>query len=643
MDTARTIEPTGDFLGKLTNLPEISAAGFKVKKGSAFSVDMHDGISPGTLEKSFKGVLIHTAQMELPDVLSRRSEDDKPNELAVKDFYIGTSIRQGGSGSVAFGGEVSYTGTLFEIGYAGYNLSAQDITLVFENNALTEGKISGEIDLPLPMAGKLQLEISKAGDTWSAKPETKEPITIPRLGTTFTLKDGTGITWDEAKKIGTLRLNAMAVSKDYGEIRIDGFEINSEGLVKAENISIEQSIEFSGGFKMNLESLSFLREADGKEYRLELNGGLAFPTIGIEDITGKLILSPGPSLGVEIADATIEFDKDPVEFKGKFSFSGREFKGQFDIGIKKVIPNGLSGLLIIGNTEDAANTTYNYWYAELKAGVIIPLGQTGTAILEIGGGVGHNYNPPVGNTPGSPTNTDQFSFKAIVGAGNYPGNGNLFAGRLEMVLAAPVFTMYGKVWILDSEENIYGDGTLNLNWETPSVSGDLGMFIGLADADADIFMFKGKIIFMYSPTQTFIRSEEISGSVLKKIKGEGHFDITKEYVTMGGSLSYSFDDGYGFAGILKALIDIDVAANGDFRYDVTPQRVRIRDTYFRGSCDIDLETPFGDADILSGAFGLELDLLADPNTVEVSGSGFFEYDVFIYSGRSDFEVGYKSP
>ncbi|MCP4120715.1 MAG: hypothetical protein GY751_03060 [Bacteroidetes bacterium] len=637
------IEPTGDFLGKLTNLPELEAGGFKLKQGSAFSIDMHDGISPGPLEKSFKGVLIHTAQMELPDVLSRRSQDDKPSELGVKDFYVGTSIRQGGGGSVAFGGEVSYSGTLFEIGYAGYNLSASDISLTFENNALTEGKITGEMDLPLPMAGKVQLEISKSGDLWSAKPETKNPVAIPRLGTTMTLLEGTGITWDQAKKLGTMRINAMALSKDYGEVRVDGFEINSAGLVKAENISVEKSIEFKGGFKMNLSSLSFLREPEGGEYRMELNGGMAFPAIGIEDITGKLLLTPGPSLAVEIADATIEFDKDPVTFTGKFSFSGREFKGQFDIGIKKVVPNGLSGLLIIGNTEDAGNTTYNYWYAELKAGTIIPLGQTGTAILEIGGGVGYNYNPPVGNAPGSPTNTDLFSFKAIVGAGNYPGNGNLFAGRLEMVLAAPVFTLYGKVWILDSEENIYGDGTLNLNWETPSVSGDLGMFIGLADAEGDIFMFKGKVVFMYSPSETYIKSEEIKGSVMKKIKGEGSFDITKEKVVMNGNLSYSYDDGIGIGGILKALIDVDVAANGNFKYETTPQRVTVNDTYFRGSWDVDLETPLGTADITSGSFGIELDLVADPNSINVSGSGFFEYDVWFYAGSLEFEVGYSAP
>lgn len=637
------LEPTGDFIGTLSNLPELSLSDFKLKQGSAFSIDMHEGQSPGLMEKSFKGVLIHTAQMELPELLSRRIEGEKPSELAVKDFYIGTSIRQGEAGSISFGGEVSYSGALFEIGYAGFDLSASDITLVFDNNELTEGNITGAVNLPSPMAGKIKLEIAKAGTTWAATPETEEPVALPRLGTTLSLLTGTGITYDTEKQLGTLTINAYANSKDYGKIEIKDFQMNNLGKIEGTVTVEEATIEYKGGFRMTLRSLAFNVEPGGEEYKMELGGAMAFPTIGIEDLTGKLILSPGPSLDVELESATIEFDKNPVTFKGELSFTAREFKGEFDIGIKKVIPNGLSGLLIIGNTEDVSNATYNYWYAELSAGAIIPLGQTGTAILEIGGGVGYNYNPPVGGAPGSPSNTESFSFKAIVGAGNFPGNGNLFAGRLEMVLAAPVFTMYGKVWVLDSEKNIYGDGTLKLNWDAPSVSGDVGMFIGLPDAEGDAFMFRGKIIFMYSSTETYIRSQEISGSAFKYINGEGHFDINSEFVEFGGKLDYSFNEGIGFSGILKALIAIDVGVRGNFKYENTPQRLTIDDTYFKGSWDVDLETPLGTADVTSGGFEIRLDVVADPQHVEVNGTGRFDYDVFIYAGSLDFEVGYRSP
>lgn len=627
VDFYAEMESTGDFIGRIDNFPALTIGGFKLKEGTSFTIDMHTGKSPSPKAGGFKGVFIHSAKLELPDIFKAK-DATQPSQLEVKDLYVGSG---------GFGGIISFSGSLFNIGYAGYALEADSIGLEFENSSLKAGGFSGQLIFPSPMEGKVRATIRLSGEEWRADLSTENPVAIPRLGTTFTLLAGTGITYNVAEQVGTLRLNAHIESKDYDPITISGFEINSKGEIKADNIQINRDIKFGTGFKIHVASLSFV--AMNNEYGLTLTGGLSFEKIGIDQLEGSVTVKPGPELTVTLTGGQISFERDPVTFNGGFSFTGREFKGNFSIGIKKLLPNGISGLLIVGNMEDQANVTFNYWYVELTVGVAIPLGQTGLSLLALGGGVGYNYNPPIGNQPGSPTHNDAFSFKAIVGIGNTP-RGEVFNSRMEMVLVPGKFSLYGKIWVLDQEESIYGEGQLNLMWAPrEQMDGYVRMFVGLGDAEGKVFSFDGKINFMYSSTQKYIKSEQIRGSFLQAVQAEAAIDITGDYTKMDGRVWYNLNKTYSL-GIVSAIVVLNVEATGKFSYTNATSKLYAGMT-FHGDWDVDLDTPLGVADILSGAVDLSLQLRAESTYVEMKGSASISYDVWVYSGSKSIDVGYR--
>lgn len=621
------MESTGDFIGRIDSFPSLSMGGFKLKEGTSFTIDMHTGKSPSPKAGGFKGIFIHSAKLELPEMFNAK-DATRPSQLEVKDLYVGSG---------GFGGIVSFTGSIFSIGYAGYALEADSIGLEFDNSSLKAGGFRGQLVFPSPMEGKVQATIRLSGEEWRADISTQNPVAIPRLGTTFTLLSGTGITYNTAQKLGTLRLNAHIESKDYEPITISGFEINSKGEIKADNIQINRSITFGSGFKIHVASLSF--KAMESEYGLTLTGGLSFERIGIDQLDGSVTIKPGPELTVTLTGGQISFERDPVSFVGGFSFTGREFKGNFSIGIKKLLPNGMSGLLVVGNMEDQNDVTFNYWYVELTVGLAIPLGQTGLSLLALGGGVGYNYNPPIGSQPGSPSHSDAFSFKAIVGIGNTP-RGEVFNSRMEMVLVPGKFSLYGKVWALSQEESIYGEGQLNLMWEpVDQLDGFLRMFVGIGDAEGKIFSFDGKINFLYSASSKYIRSEQIRGSFLQAIQAEANIDITGDYTKMNGRVWYNLNKTYDL-GIVSAIVVLNVEASGLFEYTNATSRLYAA-MRFNGDWDVDLDTPLGVADILSGSVNLSLELKAEPSYIEMKGSASIQYNIWIYSGSENIDVGYR--
>jgi hypothetical protein len=256
----------------------------------------------------------------------------------------------------------------------------------------------------------------------------------------------------------------------------------------------------------------------------------------------------------------------------------------------------------------------------------------------MGGGLGYNYNPPIGNEEGSPTHSNSFAVKAMLGIGNSP-KGMIFAGRMEMALMAGQFSLYGKTWLLNQKDALFGEGQLNLYWQPQSkMDGYVRMFIGIPNAEGKIFNLDGKINFMYSQRYKYIKSEKITGSFLSVLKADANIDITTDYLKMNGSLGYGLNKEFSL-GIVTAIIDFNVNASAGFQYLIQEKSL---DTYgkFNGYWDFNLDTPLGNADITSGSFYLGLDLHADPKIVEVKGEASISYSVWFYSGSKKLNVGY---
>ncbi len=628
------LEPDGSFMGKLSDIPSFEVKGFKLKEGTAFSLDWHSSKSFGSFAGSFKGVIIHAATLELP---SQFAKGEEKSSLSVSEFYIGMDMQSGSNGGMGFGGEISYEGTFMNIGYAGYDFTANKILIGFDHSKLVKGEFSGELALPMPMEGKISTTIGWAENKFTADISTENPIAIPRLGVTMSLKTGSGVTYDIPSKVGSLRINAFMVSQKFGEVDINGFEISSAGMIKADEISINKAIKFGSGFDLYVDKLGF--KLASNEYSFMFQGGFSFPRIGIDQMKGSVTIAPGPEIDIRFDNAKIKFEKGPIDFDGEFAYTSSEFKGEFKIGIKKILPQGIEGMLIVGNTKDPSEIDFSYWYTQLTIGTKIPIGQTGLSVLQLGGGVGYNYNPPIGEQEGTPSHNDSFSFKAIIGMGNTPG-GELFAGRMEMVLVPGKFSLYGKAWLLSQEDAIYGDGQLNMMWDPKSqLDGYIRMFVGIPDAEGKIFYFNGKINFLYAENDFYIRSETLEGSVLQVIKAEGLVDITKEHLKLKGKLGYALNKEIELA-VVTAIVDVSVGASMEVQYIIASKSLDAT-ADFSGHWDVDLDTPLGTADIVSGHILLAIALKANPSYLEVKGEASFSYDVWVYDGDVDVDVTYR--
>lgn len=631
------LDADGNFLGKLDSLPEVEIKKFKLKEGTAFDIDMHDNKSPGTLEGSFKGLLVRTAKLELPEVFN--GAEKTPSLLEVSNFYIGTRTNTSGGRSMGFGGKASLTGSFFKIGYAGYNFSVSELGLEFENSELIAGSFKGEIELPIPFEGKVGTEVAVSGEGFSASVSTDRPVTIPKMGVSMTFLSGTGIEYNLSEKLGKLTINAFMVTKGLGEVEIKGFEVSSDGTIKAKEITLEKSIKFGSGFDLHAKSIGFSRTSE--EISITVKGGFAFPKIGIENITGSVTVTSGPSIDVKLTGGKVKFDYNPVSFAGEFTYTGREFNGKFDIGIKKVLDKGIDGRLVVGNVEMKDQTSWNYWYAELTVGTKIPLGNTGLAILALGGGLGYNYIPPIGSNEGSAVQNESFSFKAIMEMGNVPG-GEAFAGRMEMVLVPGMFSLYGKAWLLTQKESLYGEGQLNLQWSpNAQMDGYIGMFIGIPDAKGSIFQAKGQINFLFAGTSNYyIKSETLKASVLQSINGEANLDINTESMFIGGKLYYKLNKSIPL-GIVTAKVAVSAVADAKLKYVYKPKTLN-SSADFNGSWDVDLETPLGTADITNGDIKLHAEFNASPTYLEIKASASISYDVWIYADTVKLDLGYTT-
>ena len=120
---------------------------------------------------------------------------------------------------------------------------------------------------------------------------------------------------------------------------------------------------------------------------------------------------------------------------------------------------------------------------------------------------------------------------------------------MKLGLTNEQFTLYGKAWLLMQEESIYGEGKLTLNWKTETLDGNLKMFVGLPDADGDIFQFNGNIKFLYDKDNTKIWSETLYGSVFQELKGDGKIYVDQDHTYLDGNIGLDYNTSFGLGGV----------------------------------------------------------------------------------------------
>ncbi len=633
------LETSGNFYGSISEIPEIKFGKCTLKQGSALTLDMSstrddDGVFDEL--KPFVGIVINKAELVLPPTFSTiKDKDTTASELSVENFAIGRKVD---GGSVAIGGKVKISGSFFNMGFGGWKCSVSSLDLSFANSEIKEGTISGGIEMPMPFEGSLEVELKGSKENWTGSVATKNPISVPKLKTVFSILDGTSISYKPANSLAQVCINATLTCEYFKRMDIRGLTLDNNGTIIGEVSITNPKLKFGRGFDLDVSKITLKKSADA-DLSLSVKGSFAIPNVMA--IKGSVELTTGPSVSVSLDETKIKFEYGPCNFDGSLAFSSTEFRGEFDIGIKNLIPNGIQGKLIAGIQNIDTVKSYTYWYAELSAGVTIPLGQTGMFITKLGGGLGYNYEPPVGNQQGNPKELpNSLAFKAIVGIGT-PGTGMLMNSRVEMVLIPWTnFSLYGKLWLLNKPDALFGEGQLNLSTEPPQLDGYVRVFIGLPDAQAKLLSFDGKLGFMYSSSKKYIKSEKLSGQLLQVIKAEGQIELTEQKALIKGNLRYDFDKKISL-GVVDFGVSLHANAFAGLEYICATSSLDA-EVGFVGNVDVKGDFPiWGLTTLLSGQANVKASLHADPRVVRIDAKVHCSYNVFGYSDSLDLDVGYS--
>ncbi len=618
----------GDFWGELFNLPEIEVGEFKLHKGAHLVLDWRQDHSIAGLKEDFRGIVIRQATLDLPPIF-RSSGSREPAQLLATDFAIGTD---------GLHGSVSLSGNPMQIGYAGFDFTLNSVGIKLKNTAIEDFEMAGTFSFPEPIDGSVSASVSMVGDSgWSIELETGKPLNIPKFKTALTLNTGTGITWDKETETGTAILNAEVTSEYFSDVSIVGLEMNNQGVFKAEAIHVNVGVEIAGKFSFHLNTIAF-NIGEGDDHII-LDGSLGLAMIATGDLEGSLKVISGPSFEFVFKKARLEYERYPFAFEGELAYDGNEFRGEFDITIKNLF--GLEGLLIFGNTPLNEEEVYNYWYAQLVMKAVIPV--YSVSILELGGGVGYNYLPPIGSFEGSPDFNESLSFKAIIGMGNSGvPPGKAVRGRMEMAYMPGLFTLAGKMWLLEKEKSLFGEGQLNLYWEPEvNVDGKIRTYIGLADAEGKIMRFNGEISYNFGPQGYYVKSEDISGHLFEFLRGEMAFEVNENQVAVDGRI---FFDAEGELDILVAILrgHISMDARAAFAFSAVTNSLQ---------ANASLQA-FASVDIINNFWGVQINVLrgealvdfsvhASPQQVKVDAIAEVHYDVWFASGRREINFGYE--
>lgn len=166
------------------------------------------------------------------------------------------------------------------------------------------------------------------------------------------------------------------------------------------------------------------------------------------------------------------------------------------------------------------------------------------------------------------------------------------------------------------------------------------MFVALPDKEGKLLNFDGKIKFLFSEPEWYIRSTKIEGLFLSLVEAEGHVDVDDTKIHLDAALGLSVDTSIDFTDQEKILISLDARASGEFDYIYSVPSLSAAGE-FNGSWSVILKNRIKDLTITSGSIDLTAQLKATSTYVSVDANAKITWDFFISSGSLTADLGYK--
>ncbi|NKB99476.1 MAG: hypothetical protein GKR90_13405 [Pseudomonadales bacterium] len=627
------IGPKG-FIGRVSDFPEIELAKLKLERGAAFVVDMHSEEDPDDLDLKGnwrgKGLVVVQASLLLPEAL--KGDAETPPKISVKNLFYNSTGLNGGI-------DIAYTVSA-KLGKVDFAI--EKVAVEFQANQLHKGEFSGKMTLAEPFHGNVSatMSLDRAGK-YSFAIGTDKPITAPSLGLTLLLEK-VAAEYDQPAKIFTFELEAQMRSKTFSEIRVNKFKVKSTGDIEAD-VDLNLDMEFGKGFSAHIGKFA-LKKTD-TEFEMKLETIKLQLSDALKGDIEVIQIGKGPK--IEKFSATVKANKGPVTFDASVDYEADVFNGKLAVKVEKVLE--IDGSFVLGTQKQEDESEFTYWYVELNSKVTIPLGPpppppsaTGLAITKLGGGIGYNYDPPIGQAPGAVRKTDTFSLKAAIEIGNFPG-GEVFAGRLTMVLVSDRFSVNGKVWVLDRESSLFGEGQLDLYWKpSAKLEGFVRMLIALPGTDGKLLRLNGQVDFKYAGgTDWFIKSRTLEGALLEKVIAEGNIDIKSGSALLEGNVRYDLDKSIPLA-VVTLQVKVNLRADGKLEFIVSESEVSLTtELRFRGNVDVTLETRVRNFDLATVSADAQLKFNATNRTIKVDGSVTVSWDTWVHAGSHDVDIGYS--
>ncbi len=243
---------------------------------------------------------------------------------------------------------------------------------------------------------------------------------------------------------------------------------------------------------------------------------------------------------------------------------------------------------------------------------------------------------------GAPRKSDSFSFKASITIGNTP-SGEVFTGRLTMVLVSGRFTLNGKVWLLEKEDSLFGEGQISLYYESPAkLEGYVRMVVALPGSEGKLIRFNGIVDFHYSSSRKEIKSRTLEGALLERIIAEGNIEVTPGKAHLDGTLRYDLYKEVPLS-VVTLKVQLNLRADASLDIAVTSSGASMNaSAAFNGSWDVNLYTSVKEFDIVSGSVSASLDLAASTSgRLTVSGSVSVSWDTWVHSGSRNVDIGFS--
>lgn len=628
-----TIGPNG-FYGALTDMPEITLAGMKLEQGASVELDLHEDRNPVPAVANWSqltwpdemGLLIREGRIVLPEAL--KGANETPPTLAVKDLILAPA---------GISGEVTLTHTI-SAGMGQLNFSINEVALKLQQNQPTGTVIKGALKLPEPYVGEVNGEIAiDAGNQYKFVVSTETPVSAPSLGMVFHIRQLMG---EYAGEKFTFEIkDALVRSETFSDFDIAKFKFDSDGNLDADLQFDQLAMKFGPGFDIELNRLEFTKQ--DRDVRVAVSSAFKFASIRAEQV--DFAITHGPT--IESLTIAVDYQRaPPVKVTGRIDYRGNLFEGNVDVDARAF---ALNATMVMGANKAEVEQSWTFWYVELNSRTAIPLGQSGISITELGGGVGWNYDPPIGSTPGNPRKTDALSLKATIGMGDTATNGRAMAGRTHLVLVRGRFSINGKLWVLDREESMYGEGQLNYYWEpVERVDGFVRMALGIPDQAGKIVSLNGEVGFRFNGADDWeIRSRRLDGALLEAVIAKGTVVILPGQARLEGSLAY---DLYAEAGVdaitVKAEVDLDGRASLEILVAQNSSKLDAR-TSFRGRMNLTLDTWAGEYELAAAQIRAMLRLMAEQTAAGFSGSIKGSVDaswkVWVFEGSTDIDIGYR--